>query len=101
MGANNVTADTFSHKSNSQRKNSNVILTSEELDKSDELAETLKYLTINDAEYYVSDSENANDAKVYRVSDLKTFTHTSYRKKRNFTDTSNVILQQKLLSNRC
>ena len=60
--ANNVTADTFSHTSNTQRENANTIFTSDKLDKSDELADTLKDLTINDAEYYVANSETANDA---------------------------------------
>ena len=46
---NNVTSDTFRHTSNTQRENANAIFTSEKLDKSDELADTLKYLTINDA----------------------------------------------------
>ena len=47
-GAHNVTVDTFSQKSDTQRENANVILTSEKLDK------LLKYLTINNAVYYVS-----------------------------------------------
>ena len=47
--ANNVTTDTFSHISNTQRVNANAIFTSEKLDKLDELADKLKYLTINDA----------------------------------------------------
>ena len=42
--ANNVTADTFSHTSNTQRENANSIFISEKLDKSDELADTLKAL---------------------------------------------------------
>ena len=38
----NVTVDTFSRTSNTQRENANAILTSEKVNKSDELAETLK-----------------------------------------------------------
>ena len=59
----NVIADTFSQTSNTQIENANAILTSEDLNKSDKLVETLEDLTINDAEYYVSDSANANDTK--------------------------------------
>ena len=50
--ANNVTVDTFSHASITQRKNENAIFISEKLDKLDKLADALKYLTINDAKYY-------------------------------------------------
>ena len=42
LDANNRTADTFSPTSNTQRYNTNAILTSEKLDKLDALAETLK-----------------------------------------------------------
>ena len=66
---------------------------SEKLDKLDALAETLKGYKINNAGYYASDSENANDAKVYRVSDLKTVTHTIDGNKGKLTDTNNVYLQ--------
>ena len=50
----NVAADTFIHMKNTQRDNANTILTREKLDKLDGLVETLKDLTINDTEYYVS-----------------------------------------------
>ena len=60
----------------------------------------LKYLTINDAEYSVSNSANVNDAKGDSACDPKTVTNTSDRKKIKVTDTRNRILQQKLLSNR-
>ena len=99
MDAHNVTAYTFSQKFNTQRENANAILKSEKLDKLDELAETLKELTINDTGYYLSDSANANDAKGYPASNQKIVNHTSDGKKRKFTDTSNRILEQKLLSN--
>ena len=76
-----------------------MIFTSEKLDKLDELADTLKDLTINGAEYYVSNSATVNDAKFSSASNSTTVTHTS-DKKGKVIDTSNVNLQQKLLSNR-
>ena len=48
---NNVTADTFSHASNTQRENTKTIFTSDSLDKSDELEDALEDVKINDAEY--------------------------------------------------
>ena len=81
----NVTADTFSHTSNIQRDNTNAIFTSEKLDKSDEVAETLKDFTINDVEYYVSNSENSNDAKIEPASNPKTVNHTSDGRERLMT----------------
>ena len=78
---NNVTTNTFRHASNTQRENENAILTSEKLDKSDALAEAIKYLTMNDAEYYESDSANMNDAKVDVARNSKVATHTSYGNK--------------------
>ena len=71
-----------------------MILTSEKLDKSDDLEETLKDLKINDADYYESDSANGNDAKGDPESDPKTVNHTSDGKKRKVADTSNRILQK-------
>ena len=93
----NVTVDNFIQTSNTQRYNANAIFTIEERDKSDNVAETFKYLTINDTKYHVSDLANANDAKVNPASDLKTVTHTSDRNKRKFTDTSNGIFQPKII----
>ena len=46
--SNNVTEDTFSHTSNTQRENLNAIFTSEKLDKLDNLTDMLKDLAIND-----------------------------------------------------
>ena len=54
----------------------------------DDLADTLKDLTINNAEYYVSNLANLNNAKGNPVRYLKTVTHTSNRKE-NFADASN------------
>ena len=64
--ANNVIVDNFSPTPvtpNTQRENENVILTSERLDNSDALAETLNNLAINNTGYYESYSANANDKK--------------------------------------
>ena len=51
LDAHNVTADNFSQTSNAQRENAKMILTSDKLDRSDALADTLKCLTINNAGY--------------------------------------------------
>ena len=91
MDSHNVAPNTFSQTSNTQINNANVILTNENLDKSDGLAETLKELTINDAGYYVSDSANTNDAKGNPERNPKTVTHTGGGKKINITYTSNGI----------
>ena len=53
--AHNVTVDTFCQMPvtpNTQGENYNAILTSERLNNSDALAETLKVLTINEAGFY-------------------------------------------------
>ena len=92
--AHNVTVDTFSQTSNTQRDSKNIILKSDKLDKLDTMVETLKGLTINNAEYYESDSANANDAKGNPASDPKIATHTSDGKKIKVTYTSNGDLQQ-------
>ena len=68
-------------------------MTSEKLDKSDKLEEMLNYFTINDTEYYVSNSANSNDAKRNPEINPKTVTHTSERKGK-VMDTRNGILQQ-------
>ena len=96
----NVTVDTFCQTPvtpNAQGENENSILTSERLNNSDALAETLKGLTINVAIYY--DSEK-NDTKGDPESNSKVATRTSDRKKRKVTDTSNGNVQQRLLINR-
>ena len=98
--AHNVIVDNFSHISNTQRDNANEILTSEKQDKSDDMAETLKGLTINNAGYYESGSANANDANGDPASDPEVYTHTSDGKKRKVTDSSNEYLQQKLSNKR-
>ena len=53
--AHNVNMDNFCQSpvtTNTQRDNANAILTSERINNSDALAETLKRLTINNAVYY-------------------------------------------------
>ena len=76
MDANNVTANTFSHTPNTQKESANMIFTSEELDKSDELADTLKDLTIKNSVYYAPNSATSSDAQRDLTSDPKTVTHT-------------------------
>ena len=71
---------------NTQEENENTILTSEKLNNSGALAETLKGLTINDAGYYYSDE---NDEKGDPASNAKVATHTNVGKKRKVTETSN------------
>ena len=66
-----------------------MIFISEKLHISDNLADTLNDLIINDADYYVSYSETANNAKGDSSSNPKTGTHTKYRKGK-VTDASNV-----------
>ena len=98
MNDNSVTAETFSHTSNTQRDNANTIFINEKLDKLDELADILKDLIINNAKYYVSNSSTASEAQGDSASDPKTVTHTSDGKGKD-TYTSNRKFQQKLLSN--
>ena len=96
--ANNVTADTFSHTPNTERENGNAIFTSENRDKSDKMADTLKDLTINNSKYYTSNSETASDKQGNLKCDPKMVTHTSNGREK-FTDNSNGNFEQKLSSN--
>ena len=93
----NVTADTFT--SNTKRKNAKMIFTSKKLYKSDELADILKDVTINEAKYYVSNLAIVSDAQDNLSRYPKTVTHTSNGKEK-FKDTSNGNFKQKILSNR-
>ena len=77
MDANNVTSDAFSHASNTQRENANSVFTSEKLDKSDDLVDAIKNLTINDAEYYGSNTATTSESQGGLTPNLETFTHTS------------------------
>ena len=74
--AGNVTVYTPSHAYNSLRKNANKIFTSEKLDKSDELLDIVKNLTINDAKYYESNTATTSDSKGDRTRNPETITHT-------------------------
>ena len=76
VDVNNVTTDTFSHTSNTQKENANTILTSEKLDKSDELVNAVNNLTINDNEYYESTLATASDTQGDLTRNLETSTHT-------------------------
>ena len=98
-GANIITADTFSHKSNTQKENTNSIFTSEKLDKLKELADAVKYLTTNESKYYVSNSANSSDTQGNLTCNVKTVTHTN-NEKEMVTYTSNDNFEQKSLSNR-
>ena len=69
-----------------------MILTREKLDKLDALSETLKWLIINDAGYYESDSANANDTKGNTESNPEISNHTSDINKMKVTYTSNGYL---------
>ena len=61
-GANNVTADTFSHESGSQRDISNAIFTSEKIEKSDKIVDAVNKLTINYTRYELN-TVTASDAQ--------------------------------------
>ena len=70
MYVNNVTADTFSHVSNTQTEKANAIFTSEKLDKYDELIDAVKNLTINDTKYYESNTIESSSTTLriaYRI----------------------------------
>ena len=88
--------DTFCQSpitTNTQGENTNAILTSERINNSDALEETLKVLTINNTGYYNSDE---NDAEGDPESDPKVATPTSHGNKRKFTDTSNRNLKNNI-----
>ena len=62
--------------SRAQRENSNVIFTSEKLEKSEELVDAVKNLTVNDAKYYDSNTATVRDEQVNITSDPETVSHT-------------------------
>ena len=98
MDANNITTDTISHASNTQRENANLIFPGEKLDKSYELVDAVKQFTINDAKYYDSNTATTSDAQGDLTCYLDAVTHTS-----NWNEiviyTSNRIFEQNLLFN--
>ena len=76
--------DTFCHfpvTPNAQGDNENAILTSERINNSDALVETLKLLTINDPGYYNPDK---NDTEGGPTSNPSLATHTSDGKKKSY-----------------
>ena len=75
--ANNVTSDTFSHASNTQREDENAIFTSEKIDKSDKLVDAVNNLTIDDAKYYESNTANTSDTQGDLTRNPETVTYTS------------------------
>ena len=89
--SNNVTADTFSHMPNTQRENVNAIFTSEKLDKSDDLADALKYLTISNAVYYESKSATAIDTLGDHTSNMETVNQTRNWKETLWTLSTRIL----------
>ena len=98
MDNSTVTGDKSRHISNTQRENVNAIFTSEKLDKSDELSDALKDLTISGAKYYESDTVTASGTQGDPTRNLDTVTHTSISNE-TVTHTSNGKFEHKLLSN--
>ena len=91
--------DTFSHISNTQRENANVIFTSDKLDKSEDLVDAEKNLTINNTKYYESGISTVNDVQGDLKCNPETVTHASNGNK-TVTHTNNRNFKQNLLSNR-
>ena len=83
--ANNDTADTCRHASNSHRENSNAVFTSGKIEKSNNLVNAVNNMAINDVGYELNIATVSN-AQVHLTSDPDTVTHTSNR-----------ILDQKVL----
>ena len=75
-----------------------MIFTSEKLDKSDELVDALKKLTINVSEYYESNIATVSGAQGDLTRNPETVTDTSNRNE-TVTHTSNGDFEWKLLSN--
>ena len=63
--------------SNTRRENSNVIFTSEKLDKSDELVDTVNKLTINNSPYYESNIATESGAQCDLTCNLETIPDTN------------------------
>ena len=83
--ANNNTADTCRHVSNSHRENSNAVFTSGKIEKSNNLVNAVNNMAINDVGYELNIATVSN-AQVHLTSNPDTVTHTSNR-----------ILDQKVL----
>ena len=80
MYANNFTANKSSHAYNTHRENIKAILTSERLDKWDELVEIVKKLIINNIKYYELITSSVSDSQGNITSNPEKVTHTSNRK---------------------
>ena len=65
----------------------------------DGLVDTVKKLTINDSEYYESDTATASDTQDDPIYNPEKVNHTGNRNER-VTNTNNGNFEQKLLSNR-
>ena len=61
----------------STERNANARFTSKKLDKLDELVDSVKNLTINNAKYYEPNIATANDAQDNLTSNPETVTHPS------------------------
>ena len=70
--ANSVTADTYSLAYSSQIENFNAVVTSEKLEKSDDLVDAAKNMTINNNGYEL----NAATESDAQVDIMKQFTHS-------------------------
>ena len=75
-GANNVTADAFTHVLSSQRDNSDTIFTHEKLDESENLVNAINNLTINTSGYELNKAITS-DSQVNLTSNPDTVTHKS------------------------
>ena len=93
--ANNITADTFNHASNTQRDNTKTIIKSEKVDKSDDMVDAVKNVTINNDEYYESQTATASDAQGDLIQNPETVTHTRNENKA-VTHNSNGDFEKKI-----
>ena len=96
--ANDITVDTFSNASNTQRENASGIFTNEKLDKLDEPVDAIYNLTINDSKYSDSKTATASGSQGDITRNPETVTYTS-NSKETVTRISNGNYEQKLLSN--
>ena len=96
--ANDITVDTFSNASNTQRENASGIFTNEKLDKLDEPVDAIYNLTINDSKYSDSNTATASGSQGDITRNPETVTYTS-NSKETVTRISNGNYEQKLLSN--
>ena len=76
--ANNVISDALIHASSSPKENADTIFTSDKLDKSDKLVNTLNNLKINDARHELK-KFTTNDKQGNLTSNPDTVTHASNR----------------------